>query len=180
MFEAPGTPNVFSAIIDWRDEASMTERSSAESTLGSWENFELEDHMQRNLFIGVALVVTLLLVSGPVLAHHGTNLYDMMKTTTLKGTLTKFEWGNPHNQIYFDVTDDKGVVEHWNVETEPPAVMSERGWTRKALNPGDRITVYLNAAKNGATVGILQKVVLDNGKELTARDPQAQPGKAAP
>ena len=180
MFEAPGTPNVFSAIIDWRDEASMTERSSAESTLGSWENFELEDHMQRNLFIGVALVVTLLLVSGPVLAHHGTNLYDMMKTTTLKGTLTKFEWGNPHNQIYFDVTDDKGAVEHWNVETEPPAVMSERGWTRKALNPGDRITVYLNAAKNGATVGILQKVVLDNGKELTARDPQAQPGKAAP
>ena len=136
--------------------------------------------MNRNPISIVAVTLGLLLVSIPALAHHGTNLYDMTKTTSLKGTITKFEWGNPHNQIYFDVTDDKGAVEHWNVETEPPAVMSERGWTRKALNPGDRITVYLNAAKNGATVGILQKVVLDNGKELTARDPQAQPGKAAP
>ena len=94
-----------------------------------------------------------ILVSGRVAAHHGTNLYDMTKTTTLKGVITKFEWGNPHNQIYFDVTDDKGTVSHWNAKTETPAVMSERGWTRKALNPGDRVTVYLNAAKNGAMVG---------------------------
>jgi Family of unknown function (DUF6152) len=128
--------------------------------------------MKRNPFTIIAVAVDLLLVSIPALAHHGTNLYDMTKTTTLKGTITKFEWGNPHNQIYFDVTDEKGVVSHWNVETEPPAVMSERGWTRKALSPGDQITVFLNAAKNGATVGILQKIVLPSGQELTARGPQ--------
>jgi hypothetical protein len=118
-----------------------------------------------------ALGLTILSIAGPAAAHHGTNLYDMTKTTTLKGTITKFEWGNPHNQIYFDVTDDKGVVSHWNVETEPPAVMSEKGWTRKALNPGDQVAVYLNAAKNGATVGILQKIVFPDGKELSARGP---------
>jgi hypothetical protein len=130
--------------------------------------------MKRNPFSIIAIAVGLLLVSIPALAHHGTNLYDMTKTTSLKGTITKFEWGNPQNQIYFDVTDEKGVVSHWNVETEPPAVMSGRGWTRKALNPGDHITVFLNAAKNGATVGILQKIVLPSGKELTARGPQPQ------
>jgi Family of unknown function (DUF6152) len=125
--------------------------------------------MNRNPISIVAVTLGLLLVSIPALAHHGTNLYDMTKTTSLKGTITKFEWGNPHNQIYFDVTDDKGVVSHWNAETEPPAVMSESGWTRKALAPGDQVTVYLNAAKNGATVGILQKIVLADGKELVAR-----------
>jgi Family of unknown function (DUF6152) len=130
--------------------------------------------MNRNPFSIVAVTLGLLLVSIPALAHHGTNLYDMTKTTTLKGTITKFEWGNPHNQIYFDVTDDKGVVSHWNAETEPPAVMSESGWTRKALAPGDQVTVYLNAAKNGATVGILQKIVLADGKELLARKPPPQ------
>ena len=104
--------------------------------------------MNRKPISIVAVILGLLLVSIPALAHHGTNLYDMTKTTTLKGTITKFEWGNPHNQIYFDVTDDKGVVSHWNAETEPPAVMSESGWTRKALNPGDQVTVYLNAAKS--------------------------------
>jgi hypothetical protein len=123
------------------------------------------------LFVVMAAAVCALSIAGPAIAHHGTNLYDMTKTTTLKGTITKFEWGNPHNQIYFDVTDDKGVVSHWNVETEPPAVMAEKGWTRKALNPGDQVTVYLNAAKNGATVGILQKVVFPDGKELSARGP---------
>ena len=132
--------------------------------------------MNRNPISIVAVTLGLLLVSIPALAHHGTNLYDMSKTTTLKGTITKFEWGNPHNQIYFDVTDDKGVVSHWNAETEPPAVMSESGWTRKALAPGDQVTVYLNAAKNGATVGILQKIVLADGKELVARkQPPPQP-----
>ena len=130
--------------------------------------------MNRKLYVIMTMIGSLLLVSLPALAHHGTNLYDMTKTTTLKGTITKFEWGNPHNQIYFDVTDDKGVVSHWNAETEPPAVMSESGWTRKALAPGDQVTVYLNAAKNGATVGILQKIVLADGKELVARKPQPQ------
>jgi hypothetical protein len=123
------------------------------------------------LFVVMAAAACALSIAGPAIAHHGTNLYDMTKTTTLKGTITKFEWGNPHNQIYFDVTDEKGVVSHWNVETEPPAVMAEKGWTRKALNPGDQVTVYLNAAKNGATVGILQKVVFPDGKELSARGP---------
>ncbi len=128
--------------------------------------------MRTRLFIVMVIAAGLLLGSSPAIAHHGTNLYDMTKTTILKGTITKFEWGNPHNQIYFDVTDDKGNSSHWNAETEPPAVMSERGWTRKSLNAGDQVTVYINAAKNGATVGILQKIVFADGKELTARGAQ--------
>jgi hypothetical protein len=53
--------------------------------------------------------------------------------------------------------------------TEPPLVMVERGWTRKSLNAGDEVTVYIFQARNGATVGNLQRIVLANGKELTAR-----------
>jgi hypothetical protein len=60
-------------------------------------------------------------------------------------------------------------VAHWVAATEPPLVMVERGWTRKSLNAGDEVTVYIFAAKNGATVGNLQKIVLADGKELTAR-----------
>jgi uncharacterized protein DUF6152 len=109
------------------------------------------------------------IVPSSAFAHHGAAGYDMTKVVTMKGTITKFEWGNPHSQIYFDVTDDKGNVAHWDAETEPPPVMLERGWTRKSLNPGDEVTVYCYVAKNGATTAVLQKVVLANGKELTAR-----------
>ena len=124
--------------------------------------------MKNRLFIATALAAGLLLFSHTALPHHGANLYDTTKAVVLKGTVTKFVWGNPHNQIFFDVTDGKGEVAHWVASTEPPLVMLERGWTVKSLNTGDQVTAYVYAAKNGAPVGNLQKVVLANGKELTA------------
>lgn len=124
--------------------------------------------MARQLFLVCALAIGLLLSVGSVQAHHGTNLYDMSKPVVLKGTITKFEWGNPHNQIYFDVTDDKGNVAHWVTSTEPPSVMTEKGWTRRSLKEGDEVTVCVFAAKNGAPVGNLEKVVTSDGKVLNA------------
>jgi len=117
--------------------------------------------MKNRLFVATALGAGLLLVSHTALPHHGANLYDTTRAVVLKGTVTKFVWGNPHNQIF-------GEVAHWVASTEPPLVMLERGWTVKSLNTGDQVTAYVYAAKNGAPVGNLQKVVLANGKELTA------------
>jgi hypothetical protein len=136
--------------------------------------------VKSKVFIIVAATIGLLLISGVVLAHHGANLYDMTKAIALKGTITKFEWGNPHNQVFFDVTDEKGNVVHWVASTEPPAVMAEKGWTRKSLNPGDQVTVYVYAAKNGAPVGNLEKIVLPDGKELSAYTPGSGPGTTPP
>jgi hypothetical protein len=125
------------------------------------------------------LIVGLLVFSGALFAHHGTNLYDMTKPVMVKGTIIQFEWGNPHNQIFFDSTDDKGNVVHWVASTEPPAVMSEKGWTRRSLKPGDQVTAYVFAAKNGAPVGNLQKIVLPDGKELSAMGAPGTPGSGA-
>src|SRR5206468_2479578 len=41
-------------------------------------------------------------------------------------------------------------------------------WTKRSLNPGDRVTVYVFAAKNGAPVGNVQKIVLPDGQEMNA------------
>lgn len=128
----------------------------------------MHSNLKRQLFIAMSLAAGPLLVSSSVLAHHGANLYDTSKAVVLKGTITTFTWGNPHNQVAFDVTDEKGNVAHWVAYTEPPLVMLERGWTRKSLNVGDQVTVYIFAAKNGAPVGNLSKIVLADGKELTA------------
>ncbi len=137
---------------------------------------------KRQLVVATMVAGTLFLGSRPIVAHHGTaNVYDMSKPVVMKGTLTKFEWTNPHNQIYFDVTDEKGVVTHWTAATEPPQVMLERGWTRKSLPMGEQVTVYIFVAKNGAPVGNLQKIVLANGTELTAAPaPAAAPPAGAP
>jgi hypothetical protein len=118
--------------------------------------------------------------SAAVVAHHGGNLYDTTKAQVMKGTITKFEWGTPHNQIFYDVATDKGEMQHWVASTEPAGVMIERGWTRRSLKAGDVVTVHIFAAKNGATVGNLQKIVLADGKELTAAGAPGGRGAGSP
>jgi hypothetical protein len=120
--------------------------------------------MRANLF---ALILCFSISSAPVFAHHGNSAYDMSKTIPMKATVTKFEYSNPHTQIYYDVTDDKGEVEHWIAETTNPAMLNRVGWTRDSLKPGDQVTLFVNPNKVGAKVTFLQKVVFSDGKELS-------------
>ena len=114
-------------------------------------------------------VVLLFAVTSPVMAHHGNAGYDMANMTAFeKATITEIEWTNPHCQIHFDVTNDKGVVAHWNVEAPPPSMLAPRDWTRRSLQAGDVVKIEFHAAKNGTPFGIIQRVTFSNGKMLRA------------
>lgn len=114
-----------------------------------------------------ALLVGLFVMGAPARAHHGGVAYDTGRRVTLKGTITQFEWINPHSQVHLDVTDDKGNVAHWNFETQPPSILVHAGWNRSSLKPGDQVTLVATPAKNGSPVGLLQRVTLADGTELT-------------
>jgi hypothetical protein len=114
------------------------------------------------------------MVSSPAAAHHGVTNYDMKKTIVLSGTITAFDWSNPHCLAYVDVTDDREHVSHWTLELSSTFTMSHRGWDRDTLKRGDQIIVETHPAKNYAPVGITigpgfaLKVVV-NGKEAPSR-----------
>jgi len=115
------------------------------------------------------LIGGLLLLSGSLFAHHGTFVsYDNQHPVTMKAVVTEFHFTNPHMQLYFDVTDDKGNVTHWSVEAADPAVWVQAGWGKKrteaALAPGTKITITVNPARNGKPVGAGAKIVLENGE----------------
>jgi hypothetical protein len=114
-------------------------------------------------FLAAALVAT----SFPAAAHHGVAAYDMAHRVTIKGTIVSFDWTNPHCQVHLDVTGEQGNIVHWNFETQPPSILGHAGWTRNSLKPGDRVTIVAAQAKNGEPIGLLQKVVLADGQELT-------------
>jgi hypothetical protein len=115
------------------------------------------------LFAGFAV---LLIVAAPIFAHHGTSAYETTKLTTVKGTVTDFQFNNPHVIISVETKDDKGKVEMWTSEANSPNVLTRHGWTRDIIKIGDQITIIGNRPKNGAKTLRLQKVVLSNGQEL--------------
>lgn len=116
-----------------------------------------------SLFAGFA---ALLMISVPAIAHHGASPYDTSKLTTMKGTVSDFQFINPHVEIFVDVTNDKGKIETWIGEANSPNVLSRHGWDRNIIKKGDQITVIGNQGKNGSKTLRLQKVILSNGQEL--------------
>jgi Family of unknown function (DUF6152) len=117
----------------------------------------------------LALFAGQFLVAEGALAHHGEAAYETTKILTLRGTMTKFEWANPHCQLRFDVRDGQGNVQHWSVLAISPLMLSRYGWTRHSLKPGDMVTIIFHPAKDGEMIGILDKVVLANGRELIGK-----------
>ena len=109
------------------------------------------------------LVAGLLAVCIPMSAHHGSASYNTNLVVLKDATVTKVNWGNPHTLVVFDAKDDTGSVRHWVLEGGAASAVSASGWTKNAVKPGDIITVYLYAAKNGAPVGRTGKVVLADG-----------------
>jgi hypothetical protein len=124
----------------------------------------------RNKLAAISLaVVGLLAVSVPLFAHHGSAAYDTDKKVTLKGTVTRWVWSNPHCLLQLDVTDDSGHVVHWVAETENPSTMIRIGWVEKSLKVGDQITLTALPVKSGAPVGRIIDVVLSSGQTLPGR-----------
>jgi hypothetical protein len=115
-----------------------------------------------------AFAAGLILASNPAFAHHSTAEYDMTALTAVKGTVTKFEWSNPHAYITIEVKDDKGSVMEWTAELASLGMLSRVNWKRDTVKPGDEITIYGNRAKNGKTLMRLDKIALANGQELSA------------
>jgi hypothetical protein len=108
--------------------------------------------MKIRRLILIALAGCLLVASAPVLAHHGTAAFEMDKLTTVKGTVTKFEFMNPHALIYLDVAGDKGDIEHWIAEESSNNHLSRGGWDKNTLKAGDVIILAGHRARNGARV----------------------------
>jgi hypothetical protein len=130
--------------------------------------------MKRNLLVVLAALGILALFSGPAMAHHGVAGYDMTKTITLHGTVTKFDWSNPHVVVYLDAKNDTGELQHWTIEFASPVHMVRAGWSKSSMKTGDDISIDTHPSRNGAPVGITSTITfilktVVNGQALPGR-----------
>lgn len=115
-------------------------------------------------FLGVAVGV--LMLSGPMFAHHSQSIFDLQNLTNLTGMVTAFEWSNPHVVIHLDVRNDKGGVEKWLISSTAPNSLRRMGWNRNTLKPGDRIRISGNRHKQGQPLMYLRTIVLPTGQAV--------------
>lgn len=121
----------------------------------------------KSFALGLILALAILFASTPLAAHHGEVNYDTEKVVSVKGTVTDFQFINPHVQIFMDVKNDKGEVEKWSCEARSPIMLVRvGGWDKNTIKPGDVITASGYRAKNGSPILRLQKIVLPDGKVM--------------
>ena len=105
------------------------------------------------------------LAAAPLSAHHAWPI-DRSKAVTVKGTVTAFNWSNPHVMIDVEVKTDAGKIEKWNIGGPSTERMTGNGWDRNTLKPGDVITGIGYRHSDGSNIVQLQKIILANGKEM--------------
>ena len=113
------------------------------------------------------MAVGLFTTAGSALAHHSGANYDRENLITLSGTVTEYEFINPHVQIHFDVKDAQGNIVKWVAVSDPPKRLYTLGWTKTTVKPGDQIAITGGPQKDGKPeIDMRNDQVLLNGKKL--------------
>jgi len=126
--------------------------------------------------VGV-FAIGLLAAAIPMLAHHSFSAeFDNSKPVSIKGTVTKIDWLNPHIWIYLDVKDDSGKVQSWQCEGGPPNTLTRNGWTKNDVKKGDAISITGTHAKDATNTCNASSIVLADGRKVFAgsSNPDAQ------
>lgn len=100
----------------------------------------------------------------PAAAHHSAAMFDDETELTLTGTVTEFDYVNPHSWLYVDVEDEDGGVTSWGFELDAPPRLRRVGVSPSFWRPGDRVTVVTNPLKDGRPAGHLVGAISADGK----------------
>jgi len=122
--------------------------------------------MKKALLTVAAALALAVLSSSPIAAHHGGAAFDQTKSITFEAKVTEMQFANPHVLIYWDVASGEMAGQSWSGWLTAPNKLARAGWSKKTLQPGDKITVTGTPHKDGNKVLQIKKLIGPDGKEL--------------
>lgn len=108
--------------------------------------------------------------AAPALAHHSFSMFDSQQMVTLEGTVSEFEYVNPHAWLHLVAADDSGNEILWSIEMGGINAISREGWTADTVKPGDRVTVQIHPMKDGSRGGQYLTATLPDGRTMQGGD----------
>jgi hypothetical protein len=135
---------------------------------------EWSGRARRAIVPGAAATFSVLLAMLPGVAahaHHSFAMFDHVNRVTLAGTVTQFQWTNPHVFIELDVPDGNGGIKHYSIECASPNVLMRVGWKYADVKKGDKVTLLINPLRNGDPGGMLETATLADGRVLSDGNP---------
>ena len=121
--------------------------------------------MIKKLSVPLAALV-LLVFSAPAWVHHSGAMFDRTRETKITGTVTEFQWTNPHASFKVDVLGTDGKAATWSIEMNGPNNLIRAGWKRTTIKPGDKVTVTINPLRDGRPGGWYLGITLADGRTL--------------
>ena len=113
-----------------------------------------------------------LLAASSAWAHHSVaSVFDQDKRVTLTGTLTKFDWRNPHTEFALEAKGDTGQAESWLLESNSPSALARRKVGKADFQEaiGQTVTVEVNPARDGSRFMLLRKITFPDGKSVVTQ-----------
>jgi Family of unknown function (DUF6152) len=120
------------------------------------------------------------LIAAPVIAHHSGAMFDSDKQQTIVGTITEFNWTNPHSSFKVSVPNAAGKEDVWAIEMNGPQNLMRLGWKRTTLKNGDKVSAVVHPLRDGKPGGSFVTITLPNGKTLGGSGPGQNSGYPAP
>jgi hypothetical protein len=118
----------------------------------------------RDALSGCVMAIALVTVAS---AHHTIGaVYDTMHRVTLSGVVADVEWKQPHVMIHLNVKNDAGTSVVWDVETQGPLNLKQKGLSQDFAKPGESVTMAVCVAKDGSRKGWLHEIVSSAGTTL--------------
>jgi hypothetical protein len=122
--------------------------------------------MLRYRFASLLAAGTLLVMAGAASAHHSFAMFDQTQTVILEGTVSDFQWTNPHAVIFLDIRTAQGDMETWLFSMNSPNNLRRQGWRKDTLKTGDKVTIVMHPLRDGGKGGMFVSVTLPDGTVL--------------
>ena len=113
----------------------------------------------------VGATVLAFCMTTPALAHHSFAGYEPDVQIRLVGTVTHYQWTNPHVYIRLEAPNAEGDIVEWLIECANPGILNRVGWTWNMIEEGDQITAIVSPLRNGDPAALLKGVRLADGSE---------------